>query len=49
MDFLAQHGTVLLVIELAVLAILTAGAIGTDEFWSRRADRKQTSDQIADR
>jgi len=38
MDFLAQHGTVLLLIELGILAVLTVGAIGTDEFWSRRAE-----------
>jgi len=38
MNFLAHHGTVLLLIELGVLAVLTVGAITTDEFWSRRAE-----------
>src|SRR5262245_25211669 len=40
-DFLAKHGTMLFVCELSLLAVLTVGAIATDEFWSRRAQRKE--------
>jgi hypothetical protein len=35
-----RHGVVILVIELAVLGILTAGAILTDDFWTRRFEMK---------
>jgi hypothetical protein len=31
-----QHGMVIVALELAVLAILTVAAIGTDDFWTRR-------------
>jgi len=44
-EFLARHGTGLLIGELIVLAVLTVGAIGTDEYWSRRTDQKSQSDQ----
>jgi hypothetical protein len=30
-----EHGVVILVVELAVLGVLTVGAIVTDEFWTR--------------
>lgn len=36
-DFLARHGLWLLVGELVLLAIGTFGAIGTDDYWTRRA------------
>ena len=34
--FLEDHGFTALMIELAVLALATIAAIGTDEFWMRR-------------
>ena len=37
-----RHGLLTLVIELAVLAILTVAAIGTDDFWTRRVEGVQT-------
>lgn len=36
LEFLAVHGTTLLFVELAVLAVATFGAIGTDDYWKRR-------------
>src|SRR5262245_32750694 len=47
---LDQRGMAILVTELALLAVLTVAAIGTDEFWSRRIERRDsgrtnTSDQ----
>lgn len=39
--FLEEHGTVLLSVELAVLAAATFAAIGTDGYWDRRAARKR--------
>lgn len=38
LTFLDQHGGKLLAGELAVLALATFGAIGTDGYWSRRRD-----------
>jgi hypothetical protein len=37
MVWMKQHGEMALVAELAVLGIGTIGAIGTDDFWQRRA------------
>lgn len=39
--FLEEHGSTLLAIELAVLAVATFAAIGTDSFWERRAAEKR--------
>lgn len=36
LEFLAVYGTTLLFVELAVLAVATFGAIGTDDYWKRR-------------
>jgi hypothetical protein len=36
--WLDQHGMTLLLGELAVLAALTFAAIGTDDYWQRRAE-----------
>jgi hypothetical protein len=36
-----RHGLTLLMVELAILAVLTFAAIGTDEFWQRRFDAAQ--------
>jgi len=40
LQFLEEHGGLLLTIELAVLAVATFAAIGTDSYWDRRAERK---------
>jgi hypothetical protein len=37
MQLMNDHGNTILLIELALLAVCTFGAIGTDEFWQRRA------------
>jgi hypothetical protein len=37
LDFLDRHGGRLMVVELALLAASTAGAIATDRYWMRRA------------
>jgi len=34
-----QHGLAILSVELGLLSILTVGAITTDDFWQRRANR----------
>jgi hypothetical protein len=36
MVWLEQHGDAALLVELAVLAVGTFGAIGTDDYWQRR-------------
>lgn len=38
--FLDRHGVTVLMVELAVLAVTTFAAIGTDDFWTRRAKAK---------
>ena len=35
-----RYGFAALMIELVILAIATFAAIGTDEYWQRRADRQ---------
>jgi len=42
MQLLDRHGVLILVIELAVLGVLTAGAIVTDDFWTRRFETAQS-------
>lgn len=39
LTFLDQHGGKLLAGELAVLALATFGAIGTDSYWSQRDEK----------
>ena len=39
--FFNRYGLTILVAELAVLAVATVGAIGTDDYWQRRATPKQ--------
>ncbi len=36
-SLLARHGMTALIAELALLAVATFGAIGTDDYWNRRA------------
>jgi len=33
---MAQHGLVIIVVELAILGVLTVSAIMSDDFWTRR-------------
>lgn len=33
-QWLSRHGTMAILLELAVLAVLTVGAIGTDRWWT---------------
>ncbi|MEX0792528.1 MAG: hypothetical protein WD045_05295 [Pirellulaceae bacterium] len=35
-----QHGLTILAVELGLLSILTVGAITTDDYWQRRANRR---------
>jgi hypothetical protein len=46
--FMNLHGETLLIAELAVLALATFAAMGTDQFWQRRADRRARSDSSDD-
>lgn len=39
MFLLDQYGVTLLLIELAVLGVLTAAAIGSDDYWQARAEK----------
>ena len=39
MKWMHEHGDTALLTELALLAVCTFGAIGTDEYWQRRARR----------
>jgi hypothetical protein len=39
LPFLDRHGMTLLLSELGALAVLTFAAIGTDDFWTRRAEQ----------
>lgn len=41
LSVLDRHGTAILVGEIAVLAVLTFTAIGTDEYWQRRAEERK--------
>jgi hypothetical protein len=34
-ELLARHGTLIFIIELAVLGLLTLAAIATDEYWTK--------------
>jgi hypothetical protein len=40
MIWMSQHGTTALLTELGILAVCTFGAIGTDDFWQRRAVKR---------
>ena len=45
LPFLDRHGMTLLLSELGALAVLTFAAIGTDDFWTRRAEGKGAGDR----
>jgi hypothetical protein len=40
MVWMSQHGSTALLGELGILAACTFGAIGTDDYWQRRADNR---------
>ena len=40
LKFMKQNGGTLLMIELAALGVFTVAAIGTDDYWERRAAAK---------
>lgn len=40
LSFLDRHGMTLLLSELGALAVLTVAAIGTDDYWTRRAEQE---------
>lgn len=41
MRWMHEHGDAMLLAELGLLAVCTFGAIGTDDFWQRRANRRR--------
>lgn len=41
MGLMDRHGLAIMAVELALLAVMTGLAIGTDEYWSRRADERR--------
>ncbi len=46
LQWMHEKGNTALLAELALLAVCTVGAIGTDEYWQRRAaDRSKTGSQ----
>jgi hypothetical protein len=42
MGLMNDHGLVIMVVELVVLGALTFAAIGTDEYWTRRAEDRES-------
>ena len=40
-EFFDEHGTMLFLVELALLAVLTLLAITTDGYWTRLAERRR--------
>ena len=46
MRLLDRHGVLILVVELAVLGVLTLGAILTDDFWTRRLPMTPRSKRV---
>ncbi len=41
LQFMDQHGMTVMIVELVVLGLLTFAAIGTDDYWTRRAEQKE--------
>ncbi|MEZ6110715.1 MAG: hypothetical protein R3C99_06850 [Pirellulaceae bacterium] len=39
--FMDRHGVTVLMVELGLLAVATFAAIGTDDYWTRRAQRRE--------
>ena len=42
MGLMNEHGLVIMVVELVALGVLTFAAIGTDEYWTRRAGNQES-------
>ncbi|WP_254508702.1 hypothetical protein [Anatilimnocola floriformis] len=38
-QLMKQHGLMILAVELGLLTVLTIAAIGTDDFWTKRAEK----------
>jgi hypothetical protein len=49
MVWLERHGNMALLVELGLLAVGTFGAIGTDEYWQRRAKRREKAASAGER
>jgi hypothetical protein len=45
---LDRHGVLILVVELVVLAVLTVGAISSDDFWTRRFEAATVNEHRGD-
>ena len=45
MTWMNRHGNTALLVELALLGACTFGAIGTDEYWQRRAAQSKSQSQ----
>ena len=45
LHFMEQHGLLLIGVELAVLAVVTVGAIATDGFWERARGSTTTEER----
>lgn len=48
-EFMDEHGMTLLLVELAVLAVATFGAMATDRHWIRRAEAKRKNESAEKR
>ena len=46
-EWMSRHGNTALLTELAFLAVFTFGAIGTDDYWQRRAAAEKKRRQSA--
>jgi hypothetical protein len=46
MAFLDHYGMWLMLIEVALLAIATAGAISTDDYWRKRSALEKTNQEV---
>ena len=44
LQFLDRHGVILLIAEVGLLAVACFGAMATDRYWVRRAERQKTRD-----
>ena len=40
LEWMSEHGETALLTELALLAAFVVGAIGTDDYWQRRTNRR---------
>lgn len=47
LGILDRHGALILGGQIVLLAVLTAGAMGTDDYWEKRAARKAEQQETA--